>query len=911
MIQRAHIFNPLYQLIVAQCAFVLVGMAYLEFHTSLLGAATAVGAAVLTELAFARGKLFFPASAIAAGLGIAIFFRSSSLEFFALAAFLAIASKHLITLRGAHMFNPSNFGIVLCVFLFPFSTTIEFTQWGSSPWIYGAIVLIALSIAYRARALVTTASFIASYAALLVVIVPHLPLLAVHHYGIIGPSFILFASFMITDPKTSPTGLWGRIFHGITLSLTYFTLEIWGVRYTLFAASFLVSGMNAASSIGWSALRMPERMPMLPRNTLTLVIVFAVAAYVCGGTVARQRASFEVSPSFVLFGVESDALQDCRAHPAFQIQQNAGIGPGRTSNGAAWSDIDNDGYDDLFVPDKNEPSALYRNNRNGSFSNITAAVGIPALNASSAFFADYDNDGWPDLFVVASEPVGAAFSREAPSIRVFKNYAGISFKEVTGAVGLSQFTALGYRGTLSFADYNNDGYLDMLAVSPGDTLLLTSNTYAALQKSLFDPYFPRPVERVCDAKGVQALLPTLERMAHDSGDTAVLERLIAEPHVCVQVNYGLSLVGGQRVHGSSGPITSASILVPGSAHLFENRRGVFVEHPEFWKMLDQAYPTESVSIASFNDHPYDKISKVFWQPLSFDYNRDGLADIFLSVDIGTNVLLKNTGHFSFKDVTASSGIDYLGSGMGAGIGDYNGDGWPDIIVDNVNDDFLFVNNKDGTFTNRLDLKLGQAGVGWGVSFLDYNLDGKEDIYLVNGDTTKTTTDIDLLYVDALSRPLFRSDILYKNTGDGLVRSDDLCPDGLSGKALALSDYNNDGTPDAFVTNIASDVYENPGASSGNRLYENTTTGKHYLKMRLVGSTSNRMGIGAQVQVTVDGKTQTQWLTLGGSFYSEHSQALLFGLGESRGPAAVEVSWPSGKTTTLRGVQLDQTLIVRE
>ena len=144
--------NPVNLLIAAQGAFISAGLIYLDFGVTSLQIILSVGTAILTELMFsnfgsakARSQpiqLFFPSSAVAAALGICIFFRATTPGLFALAAFLAIASKYIIKIRGRHIFNPSNFAIVLMAFAFTSSATIEFTQWGNNIYLLLAIAMI-------------------------------------------------------------------------------------------------------------------------------------------------------------------------------------------------------------------------------------------------------------------------------------------------------------------------------------------------------------------------------------------------------------------------------------------------------------------------------------------------------------------------------------------------------------------------------------------------------------------------------------------------------------------------------------------------------------------------------------------------------------------------------------------------
>ena len=211
-----------------------MGVQYEYFSITWTDVLASVLAATLAELAFSNvlsrsgvpRRLFFPESALAAAFGIGIFLRGTSPWVFACAAFLAVASKYLIRIKGRHIFNPSNFGIVSLVYFVPFAATIEFTQWGVSRPLIIVVSCIALVIAYRAGVIVTTGSFLISYTVLLLLFVGLDPFyFAVHHLGLLSPSIILFASFMITDPRTSPASFWGRILHGCTVAALYFVLE--------------------------------------------------------------------------------------------------------------------------------------------------------------------------------------------------------------------------------------------------------------------------------------------------------------------------------------------------------------------------------------------------------------------------------------------------------------------------------------------------------------------------------------------------------------------------------------------------------------------------------------------------------------------------------------------------------------
>jgi hypothetical protein len=912
---------PLDMLVAAQAVYVVSGLFLLEFSLSWLDAAAAVGAAVVAEWVFARSWRFVPKSGLAAGLGVAIFFRASDPFYFALASIVAISSKYLIKVHGRHIFNPSNIAIVSLVFLFPAATTIEFTQWGNNAWWYAAVATVSLFIAYRAGVGATTFSFIGAYAVLLAALSAHDSMFSAHHYGLIGPSFILFASFMITDPKTAPRGVLRGSIHGLCVALLYFALEAAGVRYAIFLAPFLLTVLNAPVAFLWRS----KGWEKVPFNAVAFCIALAFFAFQMGQMSwlphFKVSRAFQISPNFILFGVESEKVLQCAATPLYRPNDRAGVADHAVTRGAAWGDYDNDGYEDLFVSNQDRPSILYRNNGDGTFTDATAEAGLSGVHASSAFFVDYDNSGSLDLFVASPSdrwlqaygPLPVANLQRSNFVRVYRNQGG-RFVDATQALGLADARWVRSTATLSFADYNKDGLLDFVAALPGRYLHLTSVKFRALHKSIADPFFPRQTERLCGAQQLGEVAQELVRMAQPlygaEGARQEMEALIAEG-VCAEVTYRLPRLSSSSLQKDR-QIIDATVFIPGSVFLFKNERNRFVEIQAFREQVEstRVQDQKTSTFGKVNEYPYGKISGVYWQPVSFDYDGDGLPDIFLNIDFGSNLLLRNTGGFNFENMTAVAGMDYRANGMGAAVGDYNNDGLPDLVSTNSRDDYLYRNNGDGTFTNLFaEVPLATLGVGWGIAFLDFDLDRHQDLAIANGDIITTLGS----FSPELNRPLFRSDKLYRNDGRGgfADATDQLCPEMRSGWALAAADYDNDGDVDLFVGNIDARSFGHRLRSGGNMLYENTLADKRFLRVRLEGTRSNRMGVGAAVEVrSPDGLTQTQWMVVG-SHYSQNGQVLIFGLGEVPGPVAVSVLWPSGRRSVLPAVEHNQTLLIRE
>ena len=358
----------------------------------------------------------------------------------------------------------------------------------------------------------------------------------------------------------------------------------------------------------------------------------------------------------------------------------------------------------------------------------------------------------------------------------------------------------------------------------------------------------------------------------------------------------------------------------------------------------------------------------------FDYDNDGWPDIFVvngttlegfpANQTPTNHLYHNNHDGTFTDVSMQSGVGKpLSKGMGVVLADFDNDGWPDIAIANDTwPNFLFLNNHDGTFrdasfdsgiaasedgryeagmgidaadvdgdglleiyvthlaleSNRLyknnrngsfdDISFaagigGQARFLSGVAaqFLDYDNDGWEDILQLNG----AMEDNIQLYQPGISYP--EPKLMFRNLGHGRfeVVSAKLGPDFLRpvvGRGLAVGDFDNDGNLD-FVTNNRGDYPEllrNDGGS-----------GNNWLTVRLIGSKSNRDGIGSSIRLVAEGFAQVKQSKGGMSYMSASDPRIHFGLGKRVKIESLEVTWPSGIVDKINGIAANQFVTVKE
>jgi hypothetical protein len=295
-----------------------------------------------------------------------------------------------------------------------------------------------------------------------------------------------------------------------------------------------------------------------------------------------------------------------------------------------------------------------------------------------------------------------------------------------------------------------------------------------------------------------------------------------------------------------------------------------------------------------------------------DFDRDGRLDIYVANDSTPSALYHNNGDGTFTDVAAQAGVAYGAegqeqAGMGTDLGDYDNDGWPDLIKGNFSDDYknLYHNNHDGTFTD-LSYPAGIGGVSWlfttfGAKFLDYDNDGWKDIFFANG---QVFPQIDR-YRTGITYA--ERNLLFHNLRNGKFEEVGLrAGPGLAirkvSRGLAIADYDNDGDLEMMISNMN---------DSPELLRHARKNPNHSILVKTIGVESNRDGIGAEVKVIAGGLTQYDQVRSGGSYLSSSDLRLHFGLGQASGIERLEVRWPSGKTDVLRHPPVDHIVVVKE
>jgi hypothetical protein len=297
-------------------------------------------------------------------------------------------------------------------------------------------------------------------------------------------------------------------------------------------------------------------------------------------------------------------------------------------------------------------------------------------------------------------------------------------------------------------------------------------------------------------------------------------------------------------------------------------------------------------------------------PVTLDFNLDGRPDIFVACDSSPNLMFENLGKGKFREVGVESGTAYNQDGreqasMGVAVGDYDNDGFLDILVTNFSDDTptLYRNNNDGTFSDLTfpaKLGLNTQYLSWGTGFVDFDNDGRKDLFIASGHVYPE--------VDQHPGTSYRqARLVYRNLGNGAFEdvSSKAGPDISAKRAsrgAAFEDLDGDGDIDIVVVNLN---------DTPSLLRNNGGEKKNWLILRLEGSRSNRSAIGARVRVKSQDRNQTDEVRSAVSYYSSNGLRLHFGLGTAAEADEIEIVWPSGIRQLMKNVKANQVVVIHE
>jgi hypothetical protein len=507
--------------------------------------------------------------------------------------------------------------------------------------------------------------------------------------------------------------------------------------------------------------------------------------------------------------------------------------------GVALFDYDNDGWLDIFLVNgtttdgaRQPKSYLFRNNRDGTFTDVTLKAGLNHSGWGQACcVGDFDNDGWDDLFV-------SYWGRNV----LYRNNGDGTFTDISTPAGLAD-TGNRWGAGCCFLDFDRDGHLDLFVAN-----------YVQ-----FDP-------------------------AH-----------VPAPGSSLYCRYS-------EIGVPCGP----QGLVGGTNLLYRNHGdGTFED------------VSEKSGISNPRGFPAPAFITKDWRPAgsygmgaaSADFDNDGWPDIYVACDMTRSLLFHNlrNGTFEERGVEAGVALNYDGdlqAGMGIAVADYDGDGFLDIAKTNFSGDLTSLyHNDDGKFFTDISREAGLGKrqlLGWGTAFVDVDDDGWRDLVIANGHVYPEVEG------KSLGDTYLQPTVLFHNEGAGKFR--DVTGEAgpgfqtpRSARGLAFGDLDGDGRPEIVLVNMN---------ATPSVLKNNGPHGNH-LNISLTGKQSNRSAVGARVVVTAAGHKMIDEVMSGGSYYSQNSFTLHFGLGGATEADEIEIRWPSGTVQTIGKTRANQTIKISE
>jgi enediyne biosynthesis protein E4 len=518
---------------------------------------------------------------------------------------------------------------------------------------------------------------------------------------------------------------------------------------------------------------------------------------------------------------------DVTAQAGINFKHNSGAFgkkflPETLGSGCAVLDYDNDGWQDiLFINSMNWPGhsgaksypALYHNNRNGTFTDVTKEAGLAVeMYGLGCAVADYDNDGFDDIYVTCLGPN-----------HLFRNLGNGKFQDVTGKAGVGD---PGFSTSAVWFDYDKDGKLDLFVCNYVDW---------SIDKDLFCTLDGKS-KSYCTPESYKGESSTLYRNRGDGTFENVTERA--------------------GLHDPTGKSLGVAIL---------------------------------------------------------DYDNDGWPDLFVANDTQPNKLYRNNGNGTFTDNAMTAGVAFseagvARAGMGVDAADYDGSGRQSLVIGNFSNEMMALYHNEGTglFIDEAPTStIGRASLltlTFGCFFFDYDLDGLPDIFAADGHVSDDINTVQQKVRYAQPPHLFRN-LGKKRFEEVTTKLGRALQQPMVGRGAAYGDFDNDGDLDLVITsnNGKARLLRNDGGNQNN-----------LLRIKTVGTASNRDGIGAKVTLKLSNQTKLWSMVKSGSSYCSQSELpLTFGLGKADRVSSIEVAWPSGRVDVASDVNVNQFITIQE
>ena len=504
------------------------------------------------------------------------------------------------------------------------------------------------------------------------------------------------------------------------------------------------------------------------------------------------------------------------------------------------------------------------------FVEVTQPAGIDFVHNSGAFggkylpetlgpgcaFLDYDSDGWQDILLINGMDWPGHKQRRT-TMRLYHNNRNGTFSDVTKRAGLDvEMYGLG----VAVGDFNNDGFPDLFVSCVGQSRLFQNTG-----KGAFVDVTERSGLGNRQGFSTSALWFDYDRDGH------------LDLFVCNYVKWSPAQDVFCSLDGKHKSYCTPEAYRGATAWLFHNRgNGTFEDVTATSGIFDSS--SKSLGVAML------------------DHDLDGWIDVFVANDTQPNKLYQNRHDGTFEDVALKAGVAFsedgkARAGMGADAADYDNSGVPGLVVTNFDNEMLgfYRGTKGGGYVDiapRSSIgKLSQRSLGFGCFFFDADLDGQLDLLVVNGHIDDTVRNVraDTNYEQPPHLFLNRGSQGFQDVA-AEAGADFARP--KVGRGAAFGDFDNDGDLDVLITT-------NHGPA---HLYRNDQlAGNRSIRVRLVGTKSNRDGIGAAVQLFHGGQTSSRMVKSGSSYLSQSELPLTFGMGTRDTAERLVIHWPSGRT----------------
>ena len=499
----------------------------------------------------------------------------------------------------------------------------------------------------------------------------------------------------------------------------------------------------------------------------------------------------------------------------------------------------------------------------------------PETMVSGVALFDYDGDGFLDIYLVNGAAI-PSLQKETPKYwnRLYHNNHDGKFTDVTEKAGVA---GAGYGMGVAIADYDNDGRPDIFVANVGANQLFHNNG---------DETFTDVTEKagLSGAKLDGKKMWSVGGGWFDYNNDGKLDLFVV--NYCkweVNRDPNCTIKAGVRAYC----------------------------HPKYYAPLHNTLYRNNGD-GTFTDVSQETgIAKALGKGMSVsfaDYDGDGFVDAFVANDTTPNFLFHNLGGKKFEEVGVAAGVAYAPdgsplSGMGSDFKDVNNDGKPDIWHTAVEHETfpLYMNQGGGDFVDLAAASGLQPTIemsGWGNGIFDFDNDGYKDLFVARSNVMDNIGEL-------INRHYPEPNSLFRNLGNGKFQeiSDSALQQEAANRGVAFGDIDNDGKIDMVVTVLGGQV----------KLFHNiSATKNHWITLKLVGTKSNRMGIGAQLRLTTsDGRSQWNEVTTAVGYASSSDSRVHFGFGDNVNVTALEIHWPSGIKQMLRDIPVDRITTIEE